>query len=128
MIISGIGTDIVEISRIKEALSRRGDRFAERILTNDEFKQYMDKLDKPRFLAKRFAAKEAAAKALGTGFRQGLSLKHIEVSNDELGKPNLSFYLRGKSLCQEQRVASSHLTISDERQYAVAFVILTCTE
>ncbi|MBV1874313.1 MAG: holo-ACP synthase [Gammaproteobacteria bacterium] len=128
MIISGIGTDIVEICRIKEVLARRGDRFAERILTAKEFIEYQGKVDKPRFLAKRFAAKEAAAKALGTGFRQGLSLKHIEVSNDELGKPELSFFLRGRILCKERKIGVSHLTISDERQYAVAFVILTRTE
>ena len=122
--IFGIGTDIVSVSRISELYSRHGSRFAERILSDDEYQEFK-KLKRPEhFLAKRFAVKEAAAKALGTGFRDGLSLKHISVVHDELGKPELFFREYAKQLQQQFNIGEMHLTISDEQTHAVAFVIL----
>ncbi|MDH5370190.1 MAG: holo-ACP synthase, partial [Gammaproteobacteria bacterium] len=88
--IYGIGTDIVHINRMRENLDKYGDKFARRILTEAEFNEFEAKHDKAAFLAKRFAAKEATSKAMGTGFSQGLSLHHIGVEHDDAGKPILA--------------------------------------
>lgn len=123
--ILGIGTDIVEIVRIKSAIEKNGARFAERILSQAEQEQYLQNKFPERFLAKRFAAKEAFAKALGTGVRNGLNLCDIEISNTDLGKPEIAYI--GNSTAVNSIIspkAKTHLTISDESEYAVAFVII----
>lgn len=120
--IYGIGTDIVRIQRLDDNLARFGDRFASRILTESELEGFHASGSKAHFLAKRFAAKEAAAKALGTGFRDGLSLRDISVSNDELGKPVLKFSPRAQQELESRDIAHCHVSISDELEYAVAFV------
>lgn len=122
--IVGIGTDIVSVGRIRGVLDRHGVRFVERILAPTEWEDYRGAAAPAQFLAKRFAAKEAAAKALGTGFRCGLVKRDIGVSHDSLGRPLLSFSGRAAELCAERGVASSWLSISDETDYAVAFVTL----
>ncbi len=122
--IVGIGTDIVRIARFETLLERHGPRVAERILSADELIEYASVARPARFLAKRFAVKEAVAKAFGTGFRDGLSLRHIGVQHDALGKPSLKFYARAEELCGLLEVASSHVSIADEHDYAVAFVTL----
>jgi holo-[acyl-carrier protein] synthase len=122
--IFGIGTDIVRIERMREALERHGDKFAERILSESELDAYHQADNGARYLAKRFAAKEATSKAMGTGFSDGLSLKHIVVSNDAKGKPVLSFFDQAESFIQENRIVESHLSLADEKEYAVAFVTL----
>lgn len=122
--IFGIGTDIVAIARIAEGLERHGDRFAERILADTELQGYRNDASPVNYLAKRFAAKEAMAKALGTGFRDGLSLRHIAVGHDAKGKPLIEVTGRGEELCHELGIGARHLSISDEREYAVAFVTL----
>jgi holo-[acyl-carrier protein] synthase len=122
--IYGIGTDIVRIQRIDKNLQRYGERFASRILSEDEYKGFKASVRKAHFLAKRFAAKEATAKALGTGFRNGLSLKDISVTHDELGKPILDFSPKCREQLATQCIGNAHLSISDEHDYAVAFVTL----
>jgi holo-[acyl-carrier protein] synthase len=122
--IYGIGTDIVHVNRMRENLDKYGDKFAKRILTDSELEEFNDKNDKAAFLAKRFAAKEAAAKALGTGFSGGLSLHHIGVGHDSAGKPVLEFSEVAKELLQDKKIVMSHLSLADEREYAVAFVTL----
>ncbi|HEY9198744.1 MAG TPA: holo-ACP synthase [Gammaproteobacteria bacterium] len=124
MMIVGIGTDIVRIARFEAMLERHGPRVAERILSADELVEFAAGARPARFLAKRFAVKEAVAKAFGTGFRDGLSLRHIGVHHDALGKPSLRFYARAEELCAQLAVAGSHVSIADEHDYAVAFVIL----
>ena len=122
--IFGIGTDIVEIQRIESALDRWGDAFAQRILHKQEFAEYKTAAKPVNFVAKRFAAKEATAKALGTGFRQGLSLPNIEIGHDSLGKPILLFHGKASALIEEFHIAASHISISDERDYVIAYVVL----
>lgn len=122
--IFGIGTDLVHIPRMQSLLDKHGDRIAERILSEDEFAEFKLQLKPAAFLAKRFAAKEAAAKALGTGFRDGLSLRHIEVSNNRLGKPELSFVAVGQTLLEELKIGRCLLSLSDDNDYASAYVIL----
>lgn len=123
MAIVGIGTDIVEIERVEKALSRSGDAFAERILSQSEFERYQGLKQKGRFLAKRFAAKEAASKALGTGIAHGVTFHDFTISNDDNGKPILTLSGKALVLSQQSSVSHIHLTISDERHYAVATVI-----
>jgi holo-[acyl-carrier protein] synthase len=122
--IFGIGTDIVHIERMRENLEKHGDKFAQRILTDAEFIEFGNKNDQAAFLAKRFAAKEATAKAMGTGFSLGLSLHHIGVTHDEAGKPILEFLEKAEEFLEENKITQSHLSLADERDYAVAFVTL----
>jgi len=123
-VIYGIGTDIVQVSRMEENLARHGNRFAERILSDSEYTIFIKHARPAHFLAKRFAAKEAAAKAFGTGFSEGLSLRHIVVVNDDNGRPDLEFIETAKLLEQQFQISASFLSLSDEQDYAVAFVVL----
>lgn len=122
--IVGIGTDIVRIDRFEAMLERHGPRVAERILGAEELIEYAAAARPARFLAKRFAVKEAVAKAFGTGFRDGLSLRHIGVRHDALGRPLLVFSERAEELRVSLGVADSHVSVADEREYAIAFVTL----
>ena len=124
MAIVGLGTDIAEIERVEKALNRTGVSFAERILTEVEMERFHQLTSKAKFLAKRFAAKEAASKALGTGIAKGVSLQDFTISNDALGKPELLISGKALEISQQLGVAHIHLSISDERHYAVATVIL----
>lgn len=122
--IFGIGTDIVAVARMSRALQRHGERFAARILATGELDAYRVAPHPARFLAKRFAAKEAAAKALGTGFRDGLSLRDIAVVHDAAGKPMLAFQGRAAHLLGRHGVGDNFLSLADEHDYAIAYVIL----
>jgi len=122
--IIGIGTDLVHIPRMQTLLEKHGDKIAARILSDREFAEFKLQLKPAAYLAKRFAAKEAAAKAMGTGFRDGLSLRHIVVSNNALGKPEISFEETGLTLKQELKIGRSMLSLSDDHEYASAYVIL----
>lgn len=122
--IHGIGTDIVQVARIEAIFRRFGDRFARRILSDRELAEFA-RADRPaHFLARRFAAKEAAAKALGTGFRDGLQFHHIGVGHDRRGRPLLEFHGPALILIQRLAIGESHLSLADEQDYAVAFVTL----
>lgn len=122
--IYGIGTDIVHITRMRESLEKYGDKFARRILTESEFDEFNKVNNKTAFLAKRFAAKEATAKAMGTGFSDGLSLQHIGVVHDDAGKPLLEFLSVADEFIKKNNIKQKHLSLADERDYAVAFVTL----
>lgn len=122
--IFGIGTDIVEVARMRRSLDRHGAKFAARILSATELTDFQHAPHPANFLAKRFAAKEAAAKAMGTGFRHGLSLRHISVKRDPHARPELVFAGAAKSFMQENRISAAHISLADEQAYAVAFVIL----
>ena len=122
--IFGIGTDIVRVARMQEDLDRFGERFAERILTTNELREYHQNNNKANFLARRFAAKEAAAKALGTGFSNGVQLHDIEVAHDSQGKPLLEFRGRARQFMQEKSISVAHISLADEQDHAVAFVTL----
>ena len=122
--IFGIGTDIVRIQRMQENIDKFGDKFAERILSDEELIEYHNYAEPSRLLAKRFAAKEAASKAMGTGFRDGVSLKHIFITHDELGKPILNFIEAAQEYLDKNGIRESHVSISDEQEYAIAYVTL----
>ncbi|MDP1765438.1 MAG: holo-ACP synthase [Methylotenera sp.] len=122
--IFGIGTDIVEVSRIETSIAQFGDDFAKRILAVSEFESYQQSHIKARFLAKRFAAKEAFSKALGTGLRAPATFQNIAVSHDELGKPILVLALELQAFMQSKNITQTHISISDEKNLAAAFVVL----
>ncbi len=122
--IHGVGTDIVSIARMKEGIERFGVKFAERILHEQELAAYHAHKRPDSYLAKRFAAKESAVKALGTGFSQGISMRHVIVEHNDLGQPQILFINRAAELCAQLGVGDAQVSISDERDYAVAFVVL----
>lgn len=122
--IYGIGTDIVEVERIESSIEKFGDDFAERILANSEMASYLASKIKSRFLAKRFAAKEAFSKALGTGLREPATFHNIAVSHDALGKPILVLADELQNFLTEKNISNMHISISDEKNLAAAFVVL----
>lgn len=122
--IQGIGTDIVEVGRMSALHERHGVRLASRLLTALERADYDHAADKARLLAKRFAAKEALAKALGTGLRTPVSLANMGVAHDALGRPVFAFGPDLQAWLAARRIARVHLSLSDEQHYAVAFVIV----
>ncbi|WP_345846437.1 holo-ACP synthase [Shewanella algae] len=125
MAVLGLGTDIVEIARIEAQLERGGDRLAKRVLTEAEYVRFQTLSEPERFLAKRFAAKEAAAKALGTGIGRGVSFQHIHISNNADGAPQLEFSDGAHQRLETLGAKRALLSIADERHYAVATVILS---
>ncbi|MEH6611051.1 MAG: holo-ACP synthase [Halioglobus sp.] len=119
-----VGTDILQINRIAEVVDRQGDKFAQRILAPQELQEYRDSKLGLRLLAKRYAAKEAVSKCLGTGIGRGVSWQHILIDHDDMGAPVV--------ILSEGAAAAAHvkggnriaLSISDESDYVVAFAVL----
>lgn len=129
--IYGIGTDIVVVARIERLLGRYGERFARRVLGPDELAEYRRRLGKDghggayavRYLAKRFAAKEAFSKALGTGLRGPMTLLSLQVLNDARGRP-VATARKALAPWLAERGLRAHVSLSDEVDSALAFVIL----
>ena len=121
--IHGIGTDIVAVERLQAFWTRYGDKARERLLAPAEYADFARAHDKGRFLAKRFAAKEAFSKALGTGLRAPATLTAIAVVHDALGKPMIECCGPLAEMLKNQGLLP-HLSLSDEREHVVAFVIL----
>lgn len=121
--IHGIGTDLVQVSRIAALLERHGERFAARLLAECEREAFARSPMPARFLAKRFAAKEAFGKAFGTGVAKPATLHAVRVSHDALGKPVFSY---AEALQQHMAEAhlQAHLSLSDEQDYVVAFAVI----
>ena len=124
--IYGVGTDVVEIARIEQALERWGERFAERILCDTELNRFRSHRQPGAYLAKRFAAKEAFTKALGTGIKAPANWHGVWVANLPSGKPQLEFSKELQRFLSERRISRTHVSLSDERGVAVATVILEC--
>jgi len=125
-VIYGVGTDIVEVARIEKALARFGERFAKRVLSESELKRFHGHRQKANYLAKRFAAKEAFGKALGTGIHAPANWHGVWVKNLPSGKPVLEFSSALQELLQKRKILHHHLSLADERGMAVATVILEC--
>lgn len=121
--IHGVGTDLVSLARMAALHRRYGERLAHRLLAGSEWKDYANTADRDRLLARRFAAKEAVVKALGTGLRAPATLSNLAIGHDDLGRPlvqpapDLATWLAARGI---RRI---HLSISDERDYALAFAI-----
>lgn len=126
--IYGVGVDIVETARIDAALERFGDRFAARVLTEDELREFALAPRPGAFLAKRFAAKEAFGKALGTGVRAPAHLHAVRVVRDALGRPSLRFGHALDAWLRAHGITRHHLSLSDEHTAAVAVVVLETSD
>lgn len=128
MAICGIGTDLCDIRRIKAALDRHGDRFARRILSEAEFATYLARVKRwpdrgPKFVATRFAAKEAFSKAIGLGMRLPMTWQRCEVAKAASGAPSIK--LHGElAVWFESQGLTAHLTLTDEADMAAAFVVV----
>ncbi|MEH6455762.1 MAG: holo-ACP synthase [Cocleimonas sp.] len=124
MSVIGIGTDIVKVSRIQKSLKKFGENFSERILHKNELQVFKQRKTSTHYLAKRFAAKEALAKALGTGIAKGISFEEIEVINNDDGKPELILHGKALEIADQLGVESIFISLSDEKKYAIAYVIV----
>lgn len=122
--IYGIGTDIVSVSRIEQALKRHGARFSARILTDSELKDLPNLKDPERFIAKRFAAKEAFSKAIGLGMRMPMAWQRMGIGHDERGKPIMLYHPELQTYIDTEGITTGHVSITDEKDYAIAFVVL----
>lgn len=125
MSVVGVGTDIVEVSRIANMAEGAKSRLAKRVLTPIELDIYQKHAQQDSYLAKRWAAKEAAAKALGTGIADGVSFQHFFIESLPSGAPKLHLSGRGLELAQAMEASNWHISISDEKHYALAFVVLS---
>jgi len=122
--ILGIGTDLCRISRIERSLARFGQRFAEKVLTADELKRFRAHSKPAAYLAKRFAAKEAFSKAMGTGMRYPVHWRNIDVVNDRSGRPLLRCLEPLNAAIAARGIGSIQVSLTDEPDFALAFVVL----
>lgn len=125
MSVIGIGTDIVDIRRIANMAEHAQLRLAKRVLTENELQRYLSIKQPERFLAKRWAGKEAAAKSLGTGIAAGVSFQHFEIVPLDSGQPTLVLNSQALILAEKLDAKSWHISLSDEVKYATAFVVLS---
>ena len=122
--IVGTGIDIVQISRVEQTFEKRGERFARHVLHEKEWPEFEQARCKGRFLAKRFAVKEAATKALGTGQAKSVLLRHFYVLHNDAGKPLLAATDEALKQSDDLGVTAMHVSIADENEYAIAHVVL----
>ena len=124
MSIFGIGTDLVNINRIQRLYNKYGQKFVDKILLPEEKKLLQSHTNPVKFLANRFAGKEAATKALGTGFSQSVNWKDIGVTKQPSGQPKLIFSKKIKAFIAEKEILSAHISLTDDHPWAAAFVVL----
>jgi holo-[acyl-carrier protein] synthase len=122
--IFGIGTDIVQIERIQHIYDRYGERFVERLLLPEELQAFSGHARPGRFLAMRFAAKEAVVKAMGTGFSHGMWIRDVGVVANAWGRPEIVWSERGRQLCEQLGIGEGHITLTDEAGLVVAMAVL----
>jgi holo-[acyl-carrier protein] synthase len=124
--IHGIGTDLLDARRIRDGLARFGEHYADRMLAPAEHAGYYASRDPARFLAKSFAAKEAFAKAAGTGLRPPITLRNIAVLRDAMGKPHIECAPELSAWLAQRGISAHHVSLSDEGDLVLAYVILEC--
>lgn len=122
--IFGIGTDVVKLERVEATLARFGEHFVRRLLLPEEDVQYRRQGRDARFLAMRFAAKEAVVKAMGTGFRNGMWIRDVGIVADARGKPEIVYSPRGRAMCAQLGIGEGHVSLTDEAGLVVAFAVL----
>lgn len=122
--IFGIGTDVLQTARVERIWERFGEHFSRRILLDEEQALFDKSRNKVRFLAMRFAAKEAIVKAMGTGFANGVWVRDVGSVPDPRGQPQVVFSARGLAVCRELGIAGGHLSLSDEAGLIVAIAVL----
>jgi holo-[acyl-carrier protein] synthase len=122
--IFGIGTDVVRLERISQVYEKYGERFVERLLLPAESAAFHQQTRPARFLAMRFAAKEAIVKAMGTGFAHGMWIRDVGVVSNAWGKPEIIWSPRGAAMCEQLGVGEGHITLTDEAGLIVAVAVL----
>lgn len=122
--IFGIGTDIVEMSRMEATWRRFGERFAHRILMEEEMELFRQSNQPARFLAMRFAGKEATVKAMGTGFAHGVWLRDVGITRNEWGRPLIIWSRRGRKVCESLGIAGGHVSLTDDAGLVMAFAVV----
>jgi holo-[acyl-carrier protein] synthase len=127
-VIFGIGTDILQADRVEKTWQKFGDHFARRLLLDEEYALFANSKRPVRFLAMRFAAKEAIVKALGTGFANGIWVRDVGMLPNPLGQPQVIYSERGRAVCRRLGVGDGHLTLSDEAGLIVAVAVLLKAE
>ena len=122
--IFGIGTDIVEMSRMEATWKRFGERFATRILMDEEMELFRKTKQSARFLAMRFAGKEATVKAMGTGFAHGVWLRDVGITSNDWGRPLIIWSPRGQKVCDELGIGKGHVSLTDDAGLVMAFAVV----
>jgi holo-[acyl-carrier protein] synthase len=122
--IFGIGTDVVQQDRVRQVHEKFGERFVERLLLPAELEAFQRYKRPVRFLAMRFAAKEAIVKAMGTGFAHGMWIRDSGVVSNAWGKPEIIWSERGRRMCEQLGIGEGHVTLTDEAGLIVAVVVL----
>ena len=122
--IFGVGTDICELSRVQQTYDRFGDHFVKRLLMDEELALFHGNKWPVRFLAMRFAAKEATVKAMGTGFAHGMWIRDVGIVNNDWGRPMIIWSERGRQVCERLGVGEGHVSLSDDAGLIVAFAVL----
>ena len=122
--IFGVGTDVVEVSRIQATYERFGEHFVRRLLMEEELRLFAKTKWPVRFLAMRFAGKEAAVKAMGTGFRHGMWLRDVGIVNNDWGRPLIIWSERGQALCQSMGIGAGHVSLTDDAGLVIAFAVV----
>jgi holo-[acyl-carrier protein] synthase len=123
-VIFGVGTDIVEMSRMESTWKRFGEQFAQRILMDEEMRLFRKTKRPARFLAMRFAGKEATVKAMGTGFAHGVWLRDVGITSNEWGRPLIIWSKRGQKVCDELGIGKGHISLTDEAGLIMAFAVV----
>lgn len=122
--IFGVGTDVVEVSRIQATYDRFGEHFVRRLLMDEELELFEKTKWPVRFLAMRFAGKEATVKAMGTGFRHGMWLRDVGIVNNDWGRPLVIWSERGRDLCDEMGIGAGHVSLTDDAGLVVAVAVV----
>ena len=122
--IFGVGTDVVELSRIQASYDRFGEHFVNRILMPEELELFRESKWPVRFLAMRFAGKEAAVKAMGTGFRHGIWVRDVGITNNDWGRPLIIWSERGRKVCEQLGIGSGHVSLTDDAGLIIAFAVV----
>jgi len=122
--IFGIGTDLLNARRVEKVYRRFGERFVDRLLLPEEKKQFRKVKRKARFLAMRFAGKEAVVKAMGTGFGHGVWIRDVGIVQDSRGKPEIVFSGRGLAVCRRLGIGGGFVSLSDEDGMVLAMAVL----
>jgi holo-[acyl-carrier protein] synthase len=126
--IFGVGTDVVEMARIQATYERFGEHFVNRILMPEELELFRRSKNPVRFLAMRFAGKEATVKAMGTGFAHGVWLRDVGITNNDWGRPLIIWSERGRRVCDRLGVGNGHVSLTDDAGLIIAFAVVECAD
>lgn len=122
--IFGVGTDVVQLTRIQATYNRFGQHFVRRLLMARELQLFERSKDPVRFLAMRFAGKEATVKAMGTGFAHGVWIRDVGIDNNDWGRPLVIWSERGRGVCESLGIGSAHVSLTDDAGLVIAFSVV----